>query len=273
MPFRFAAKYGLLTYSALGEDSSAVGELAWKIVRTLGERGAECIVGREHHRDGGLHLHAFFMFGRKFESRDVRVFDVDGHHPNIVRGYSSPRAGYDYAIKEGDVVAGGLEQPDDRRGATMDRDGGVWAEILLAETREEFFETCARLAPRALLCSFTSLSCYADWKYRPIPEPYRSPEGLQFVTDGFPELAQFVERMHGGCRGGERFFTDSLPGFGWAGALPVARGDVGAPFGFPRHRTSPPCQVWINADLLQNEHEASSSGEELDWVKPYGPGR
>lgn len=59
----------------------------------------------------------------------------------------------------------------------------------------------------------------------------------------------------------------------WAGALPVARGDVGAPFGFPRHRTSPPCQVWINADLLQNEYEASSSGEELDWVKPYGPGR
>lgn len=69
------------------------------------------------------------------------------------------------------------------------------------------------------------------------------------------------------------FFSDSLPGFGWAGALPVARGDVGAPFGFPRHRTSPPCQVWTNADLLQNEYEASSSGEELDWVKPCGHGR
>lgn len=33
------------------------------------------------------------------------------------------------------------------------------------------------------------------------------------------------------------------------GALPVARGDVGAPFGFPRHRTSPPCQV---CDMLSN---------------------
>ena len=34
-----------------------------------------------------FHLHAFFMFERKFESRNVRIFDVDGKHPNIVRGY------------------------------------------------------------------------------------------------------------------------------------------------------------------------------------------
>ena len=190
MPFRFAAKYGLLTYSALGNDDAYVLDLAEQIVDMLAKLGAECIIGRENHLDGGLHLHAFFMFGRKFESRNVRVFDVDGRHPNIVRGYKNARAGCDYAIKEGDVVGGGLDP--DSLGTEVATDGGVWAQILLAETRDEFFEACARLAPRALLCSFTSLSCYADWKYREVVAPYRSPEGLQFDTSGFPELSEWV---------------------------------------------------------------------------------
>lgn len=201
MPFRFAAKYGLLTYSALGLDGDYVADLAIQIVGALGALGAECIIGRENHLDGGFHLHAFFMFERKFESRNVRIFDVDGHHPNIVRGYSSPDAGCKYAIKEGDVVGGGLD-PDSLR-APVGSDGGVWSTICMAETRDEFFEACARLAPRALCCSFTSLSCYADWKYRPVHEPYRSPEGLQFDTSGFPECAEWVQRDLLGDRSGE----------------------------------------------------------------------
>ena len=136
MTFRFAAKHGLLTYSALGNDMDAVEGLAHRIVEHLGVLGAECIIGRENHLDGGLHLHAFFMFERKFESRNVRIFDVDGKHPNIVRGYSNADAGCSYACKEGDIVAGGLD-PGQLR-AAVDRHGGVWNEIILSETREEF---------------------------------------------------------------------------------------------------------------------------------------
>ena len=98
MTFRFEAKHGLLTYSALGNDMDAVEGLAHRIVEHLGVLG-QCIVGRENHLDGGLHLHAFFMFERKFESRNVRIFDVDGKHPNIVRGYSNADAGCAYACK------------------------------------------------------------------------------------------------------------------------------------------------------------------------------
>ena len=57
MTFRFAAKHGLLTYSALGSDMDAVEGLAIRIVEHIGELGAECIIGRENHLDGGLHLH------------------------------------------------------------------------------------------------------------------------------------------------------------------------------------------------------------------------
>uniref|UniRef100_A0A8E7G1Z2 Replication-associated protein n=1 Tax=Nandayus nenday Genomoviridae sp. TaxID=2814968 RepID=A0A8E7G1Z2_9VIRU len=199
MTFRFAAKHGLLTYSALGSDMDAVEGLAHRIVEHLGVLGAECIIGRENHLDGGLHLHAFFMFERKFESRNVRIFDVDGKHPNIVRGYSNADAGCAYACKEGDIVGGGLD-PGSLR-APVDRHGGVWNEIILSETREEFFDACRRLAPRALLCSFTSLKCYADWKYRDIPEPYRSPVDLEFQPEVVGGLREWVESTLDGNRG------------------------------------------------------------------------
>lgn len=196
--FRFAAKYGLLTYAQIGDRD--IDEFGWKISDMLSGIGAECIVGAEYHADGGRHLHAFFMFERKFQSRNVRVFDLDGCHPNIVRGYSSPEEGAKYAIKDGDVIAGGLDIST--LGASVSGTRNVWAEIILAETRDEFFEACARLAPRALLCSYTSLRCYADWKYREVPEPYSTPGGLSFDTSGVPELDQWVRESLGGSRTG-----------------------------------------------------------------------
>lgn len=192
--FRFCAKYGLLTYPQCGDLDP------WKIVALLGDLGAECIVGRESHVDGGVHLHAFFLFERKFESRNVRIFDVDGHHPNVVRGYSAPEKGWAYATKDGDVVAGGLECPVRKE---VSRDGGVWAEIILSETREEFFEACKVLAPRALLCSFTSLRTYADWRYRPEPVQYEHPSGLSFDTTAYPELDAWVSHSLEGSRTGK----------------------------------------------------------------------
>ena len=55
----------------------------------------------------GIHLHAFAMWERQFETRNVRLFDVDGCHPNIAVIKRTPEAAFDYAIKDGDVVAGG----------------------------------------------------------------------------------------------------------------------------------------------------------------------
>nr|QJB18714.1 MAG: replication-associated protein [Genomoviridae sp.] len=186
MPFRFQAKYGLLTYPQCGDLDP------WHIVDMLGDLGAECIVGRENHVDGGVHLHAFFMFERKFESRNVRVFDVDGCHPNVVPGYSTPHKGWTYATKDGDIVAGGLECPGVRE--EVSGASAKWARILLSESRDEFFEAVARLDPRALCINFGSLRAYADWRYRPTRDPYSTPDGLSFDTSEFPELDQWVQR-------------------------------------------------------------------------------
>lgn len=207
MTFRFAAKYGLLTFPQCGSlDGFEVSDM-------LSRHGAECIVAREDHADGGVHLHAFFMFDRKFESRDVRIFDVGGHHPNIVRGYGTPEKGYDYATKDGDIVAGGLARPSASR---VSEAGDKWAEIILAEDREEFFDRCKRLAPRALLCSFVSLRTYADWRYRSDPAPYESPQGLGFTTANYRELDDWVgENLGHASRPGMLPLPSGGPGWSW----------------------------------------------------------
>ena len=185
MPFEFRAKYGLLTYAQCGDlDPFAVSD-------HLSELGAECIVGREDHADGGIHLHAFFMFETEFRSRSERVFDVQGCHPNIVRGYGTPEKGYDYAIKDGDVVAGGLERPS---GARVSRTRDPWADVIMASTRDEFFELVSQVAPRSLCCSFTSLRAYADWRYREDQQPYCTPAGLSFDTGEYPILGEWVQQ-------------------------------------------------------------------------------
>lgn len=182
--FKFEAKYGLLTYAQAAELDP------FEIVLRLSELGAECIVGREKHQDGGTHYHAFFMFERKYASRNNRIFDVNGKHPNIVRGYGTPEKGWDYATKDGDICAGGLERPGS---ISTDAGEAKWSWIINAETREEFFERIASRDPRALCTNFGNLQRYADWKYRPVPIEYEHPGNISFDGGSIGELTEWAD--------------------------------------------------------------------------------
>lgn len=184
----------MLTYPQCGNlDPFAV-------VNHLAGLGAECIIGRENHADGGTHLHAFVDFGVKYRSRNARAFDVEGCHPNVSASRGTPEAGYDYAIKDGDVVAGGLERP---AGGRVDPTSSVWSEIINAKNEPEFWALCESLAPRALVTSFTQLRAYASWKFPPIREPYATPEGVNIDTTWVVELDQWVsENLRGDKTGG-----------------------------------------------------------------------
>lgn len=181
--FRFQARYALLTYAQCGDlDPFAV-------VNHLAELAAECIIGREDHADGGIHLHAFVDFGKKYRTRNTRAFDVEGYHPNISPSRGTPEEGYDYAIKDGDIVAGGLERPvPERLPATSD----IWPEIVNASSESEFWALCESLAPRALVTQFTQLRAFAAWKFPPIRVPYETPQGVILNTDWVPELNGWV---------------------------------------------------------------------------------
>lgn len=186
--FSFNARYALLTYAQSGDLDP------FEVSNHFSELGAECIVAREDHADGGTHLHTFVDFGRKYRTRRVDTFDVGGYHPNISPTYSTPQAGFDYAVKDGDVVAGGLERPN---GSKLPTAGNKWSEIILAESREKFFQLVAAHDPRTLCTNFTSLNKYAEWKYRVDPKPYQHNPELHFSLDRFPELDCWAQEFIG----------------------------------------------------------------------------
>lgn len=189
MTFRFAARYGLFTYAQCADlDPHAV-------VCMFADLSAECIIGRENHADGGVHLHAFAMWKRKFQTTSARRFDVLGRHANVVAGYGTPEKGWDYATKDGDVVAGGLERPS---GDSVDQPGSKWSQIIAEPTADGFWEAVASMDPRALCCSFGNLEKYANWKYRPNPAEYENPAGVQYDLSGSPRLADWWGKNIGG---------------------------------------------------------------------------
>lgn len=189
MPFQFNAKYGLLTYAQCGTLDP------FAIVTRLSELGAECIVGREAHEAGGTHLHVFFAFEHEFRTRNERIFDVNGFHPNIVRSRGTPEKGWDYATKDGDIVGGGLERPS--RG-TPDQGENKWAFIIQAESREDFWARVEECDPRSLACNFGNLAKYCDWKYRPFLDEYKHPEGISFNQEQTESLREWANRNIGG---------------------------------------------------------------------------
>lgn len=182
MPFRFKAKYGLLTYAQCGDLSA---EAVGLYLSTL---GAECIIGREDHADGGIHLHVFFMFEEPFQSRNERIFDVDGRHPNIVKGYGTPWGGFDYAIKEGDVVWGGLGRPAEPGQSKEEKEAAKVEKLRCAQSKEEFFEICWEVYGSGFLKIFNGLRAYAEWHFRPTLEPYQHPSGIRFNVEGIVDV-------------------------------------------------------------------------------------
>lgn len=183
--FAFNSRYVLLTYAQCGDLD------AWAVNDHLASFGAECIIGREHHADEGTHLHAFVDFGRKFRSRRVGIFDVHGYHPNISPSKGRPESGYDYAIKDGEVVAGGLARPS-VDGAVQN--GDKWSEIVSQPSAESFWEAVERLDPKALCTNFGNLQRFAEWRYKPEPEVYRHPEGITFDPGLVQELVGWREQ-------------------------------------------------------------------------------
>ncbi|AUW34335.1 replication-associated protein [Gemyduguivirus recro1] len=200
MTFRFAAKYGLLTYS------QAPNLDPFDIVNLLAELGAECIVGRENHQDGGTHYHAFFMFPREFRTRNPRVFDCGGYHPNILRGRKTPRAMYEYATKDGDICGGGLEAPEDEPRTSSSDD--FWAAVFAAEGREETFRVAREINVGLFGRYYFQVRAIGEGKAIKNPLDYVSPAALEFSTSSYPELDDWCETYLGrrGGRLGTHFY-------------------------------------------------------------------
>lgn len=209
MPFAFNARYVLLTYPQCGDLSPH------RVVDCISKLGGSCIIGRENHKDGGVHLHVFTDFKRKFRSRKANIFDVDGRHPNIAPSRGTPNKGYEYAIKDGDIVGGDLEKPEsgtDGNGKTLEK----WTTITGAESRTEFWELVHRLDPKSAACSFGQLQKYADWKFKIDTPDYEHPTGFEFIGGDLDGRHDWLQQTGIGSK--NPLIGTLLPSGGLAGA-------------------------------------------------------
>lgn len=205
MTFQFSARYALVTYSQSGPLSE------WAVLNHFSSIGAECIIAREDHADGGTHLHVFCDFGRKKQSRRADFFDVEGYHADIRPSRGRAGEGWDYATKDGNIVAGGLARPG---GGGLPETPNKWREIVSAESREEFFDLLRVLDPKTLVTRWSELNRYADSAYAKRHEPYVGPTGLEFELGMVPELARWGRELVEDDIIGKRFFY-VLPRVWW----------------------------------------------------------
>lgn len=219
MPFVTNFRYALLTYAQCGSLDE------WSIVHHFGALGAECIVGREDHADGGTHLHTFVDFGRKFRSRRTDAFDVDGFHPNIVPSRGRPWGGWDYATKDGNIVAGGLPRPSQPAAV---RDGDSWGQIVCAESESEFWELLEALAPEKLCTSYPALRKFADWRFAVETVRYTPDDSIHFQLGGIPALDAWR-----GSSLGDSTVGECCPVISWCRSLAARAGVVRG------------CEAWV----------------------------
>lgn len=177
---------------------------------------------REDHADGGTHLHTFVAFERKFRSRRSDIFDVDGYHPNIVPSRGNPGGGYDYATKDRDIIAGGLERPS---GGGVSKASTPWHWIISASSGGELRELVRELAPKEAVLRYREIEHFIACEFAEERPPYVHPIGFEFELGMVPQLVDWrrdvidADRVEGKC-------TAALNLGGASGLKPLPPGSV-----------------------------------------------
>lgn len=98
MPFRVQAAKLFLTYSQCKLTRDEVKNH----LEVVGGKMREYIIVREHHEEQGTHIHAAFIYEKKFDSKNSRCFDLKGIHPNIqpLKTQADFQRVWDYCKKE-----------------------------------------------------------------------------------------------------------------------------------------------------------------------------
>lgn len=159
--FKFNAKRVFLTYPQCGElTREQVRDL---LVQTHGAQ--YYCVARESHRDGNNHIHAYGEWCGAFCSRDVRIFDVGGQHPNIQPVRSAKRV-LEYILKDDSEPLSNV-QPLEGGGRVSY--GAILSE---AEGRDDFLARVASSYPRDYVLQYGRLQEFCNARYPEVEAEY-----------------------------------------------------------------------------------------------------
>jgi hypothetical protein len=105
---RYSARYLILIYS---QTTARFDPL--EIQRIVSTQEAQCTIVRQAFES----THNYFAFvdfaGKRFQTRNLRLFDIQGYHPKWLHLTSSPWHSLDQMMKRGDVVWKGVSIPRD----------------------------------------------------------------------------------------------------------------------------------------------------------------
>lgn len=197
---RWACRYYLLTYAQAGNDWPAT-----QLTELLDLMGAKCRLGKEYHRDGGTHYHAFVDFGSVYDFENPHRFCVGTKRPdstkkcpgqahcNILTIRRTPFRAFDYAGKDGNVLFENVTRPP-ARGAGASRDD-KWAGSLQLESKDEFLADLKNHSPRDWVLYAKQIQATAERMFgKRTAEPNVPDEsmGLTVHWERYPEIKHWI---------------------------------------------------------------------------------
>lgn len=186
MPFQFDNRKVFLTYAQVGDTplNDIFQFLSQLRVGRNPEQPRYLVVSRERHADGGFHFHAVIDFGKRFRSRDERVFDFNGLHPNIVaiRTDRQYKNNVDYTKKDGEFQELGEYQEPEERGHKQQH----WIDLIDGSTNPgDFMAKAKAVAPRDFVLQNDKFEAFAHKYYNNVETfvPRYTPEDFTDVPD------------------------------------------------------------------------------------------
>lgn len=171
-PTRVNCKWLMLTYSQTPDDFNPE-----KIADLAKQNSAKCLISKEYHKDGGTHYHALLYFEKRFQTRNVHHFDVQGRHPNWLTVRSTPERAWDYVGKEGEIMYQTLDRPAEGTQTKPAPNQWVWQSIATAKTEEEMRSLFMNYAPKEYILHFGNITKFAVQQYtEDDTQQYSSPQ-------------------------------------------------------------------------------------------------
>lgn len=184
MPWQIKSKTLFLTYPQSG---AVTKEELLKHLLALLDDVKFARIAEEHHKDGGLHLHAVVVLGTPVRSRNERFFDYLGLHPNIQSCRNISKS-LEYISKESAYID---------HGETSSFIKKNWTDVRACTSEESMMNTIAEISFRDYVLHHDRISSFCSKRFKR-EMTYTGRDFSEFDTALFPELSVWLEQINEG---------------------------------------------------------------------------